>query len=60
MDTFMWGVLAGVWLMIGVFSISDYGVWRDEVQFAIEECEQELPRNLHCEPVITAKVVEEE
>ena len=59
MANFMWGMAVGIWLIIGINGILDHDRWRDEVRFAVEECEQELPRNQHCEPVISAKIKEE-
>ena len=59
MTNFMVGFTIGIWFVIVLTNISDYDRWRDEIKFAIEECEQELSRNQHCEPVISAKIKEE-
>jgi hypothetical protein len=62
MTNFVFGIATGILLMIGltsITSISDYDRWGDEIKSAIEECEQELSRNKHCEPVISAKIKEE-
>lgn len=50
-------------MMVGAFIAGaiishNYGS-TDEIAEAIQQCEQNLPRNQHCEPVISARVVEE-
>jgi hypothetical protein len=55
---FIWGITVGIWLMVALINISSYDQWRDEIRFTVQECEKDLPQNQHCEPVITARVVE--
>ena len=53
------GIAMGVWLSFFVLVTSDVRYYKYNMEKAVEQCEQDLPRSKHCEPVFSAKVVEE-
>jgi len=53
---FVLGILSGL-LIVAHSEVGDQIV---EVSAAVEQCEKDLPRSKHCEPVFSAKIVEED
>ena len=56
LTAFVLGILSG-FLIVAHSEVGDQIV---EMSVAVEQCEKDLPRSKHCEPVFSAKIVEEE
>ena len=54
------GIAIGVWLSFFVLVTSDIRYYKHNIEKAVEQCEKDLPRSKHCEPVFSARIVEEE